>query len=436
MVKQVITPAVTATNIRKVRRRPRRPQQKFNLQSKPFQIVPFMIAPVLPGETMQNLLLQSRVITDPVKNRIIGWHKEYYYFYVPLPALKALDPNGLLQSMMLDPTVDVAALRTDTDVPAMYTYDGGIQYVAGCLNAVTEAFFRDEDELPFDNVIGDYPAAQIDQQTWLNSFKLEQAGEDDPELPGVDEIEELDILPGFETAYAQWELMRDHGMTDLDYDDFIRSYGVEVPEREEIQPDPKGFTVRPELIRFSRSWQYPSNTIDPTDGSATSAVSWSIAERADKLRFFRYPGFLFGVTVTRPKIYLGNQMGAAVGLLQDAYAWLPAVLHGHVYASLKGLTDLPGEDDTTVGIIPGAEEGFWFDCKDLFLYGDQFINYVASAAETHKVALPGLAGSQLGNVKYLTETMVDDLFVGANKLVREDGVTHLNILGKLTDTTP
>jgi hypothetical protein len=420
---------VTAENIKKVRRKPRRPQHQFRLKSKPFEIVPFCIAPVLPGETLQNILLQSRAVTDPIKSRIMGWHKEYYFFYVPLLSLKrtGADSTGLLQSMMLDPTVDVSTLKYGANNAGLYGFKGGMKYTEMCLDVVCDEFFRDEDDTTA-HTIDVYPGAQVDQQRWFNSFKLESAGQDDMELPGVDEIEELDILPGMTAAYAQWEMMRDAGITDLDYDDFIRSYGVDVPKAEEIQPDSHGLTIRPELLRFSRSWQYPSNTIDPADGSAVSAVSWSIAERADKARFFKYPGFIFGVTVTRPKLYMKNQIGSAAGLLDNAYAWLPAVLAGHPYASVKEVLD-----STTDGIFQNLTEDYWFDVKDLFLYGDQYVNDFAGA-DSNWVALP----TATGEVKFVTKTQIDGLFVGDTTAayIKEDGVVHLNILGRVTETTP
>lgn len=419
---------VLAQNQPSSRRISRRPQQKFNLTSRPFQIVPLCIAPVLPGETLQNLLLQSRAVTDPVKNRLVGWHKEYYFFYVPLPSLGQWDANGLLQSMMLDPSVNVGPLKAGANFAPYYTFKTGMDFTYGCLQVVVNEFFRDEDETWATGAIGDYPVAQIDQQQWYNSFKLESATGDDMELPGVDQMEELDILPGFETAYAQWEIMRDSGMVDVDYDDFIRSYGVDVPKSEELFPDTPKVLVRPELIRFARSWTYPANTIDPADGSATSAVSWSIAERADKKRFFKYPGFIFGVTVTRPKIYLGNQKGAAVGYLNNAYAWLPAVLAGYSYAAVQETMD-----STTDGILQNQTEDYWYDVKDLFLYGDQYINFAPDIDNAHALALP----TATGGFKYPSAAMVDGLFVDALKnTIREDGVVHLNILSRMVDTTP
>ena len=66
------------TNQRKMRK----PTVNFNLRTRPWQIQPFCIFPVIPGETLQNALWKSRVVSDPVKSRLIGWHKEYFLFYV------------------------------------------------------------------------------------------------------------------------------------------------------------------------------------------------------------------------------------------------------------------------------------------------------------------------------------------------------------------
>ena len=70
-----------------------------------------------------------------------------------------------------------------------------------------------------------------------------------------------------------------------------------------------------------KSWQYPSSTVDAVSGVPTSAVSWGVSERLDKDRYFKQPGFIFGVSVARPKVYLGNQRGPGVHLMQDGISW-------------------------------------------------------------------------------------------------------------------
>ena len=419
---------VGVTDAKKQPRRARRPQHKWNLKYKPYEIVPTFIAPVLPGETLDSALMQCRAVTDPIQNSLIGWHHEKYVFYVKHRAMSAWDSTGILQSMMLDAAQSTAALQAAANSTPYYTFKGGMDYVLGCLRAVVTEYFRDEGETWNADLGEFYPMAQIDQEQWYNSLKKESALADDSELPGVDELEELDILPGFTTQYAQWELMRDQGMTDLTYEDYLRSYGVTVPKSEDEggTPDER---YRPELLRFFRKFVYPSNVINPADGAAKSAAFWEVAEKLDKKRFFKEPGFIFAVSVVRPKLYLGNQKGAAVGNLNSYLGWLPAVFSGVPYTSVTETLD-----SVTDGIFQNQNEDYWYDLKDLFLYGDQFVNHAMSAAANHGIGLP--VTNTLA-IKYPTDAMVESLFVTAgSEYVREDGVIHLNILGRQWETTP
>lgn len=408
-------------------RKMRSPMHTFNLKAKPYEIVPVLIAPVLPGETLDNAMLQATVVSDPCQNSLIGaWH-EYYFFYVKHRGLSAWDTTGILQSMMLDATTDVSSLKAGANSTPYYTFKTGMDFVAKCHDAVVLEYFRDEGETT--SPTGEfYPLAQIQQESWIHSLKLESAGADDSELPGVDELEELDILPGWTTQYAQWEMMRDQGMTDLTYEDYLRSYGVDIPKSQDEggSPDQRH---RPELLRFIRKWTGPSNVINPADGAAKSAWYWQFAETLNKKRFFKEPGFIYAVCVTRPKIYLGSQKGAAVGLLNDAYSWLPAVLNGCDYTSIKEVLD-----SATDGILQNQAEDYWLDLKDLFLYGDQFLNIAPTAAANHGLAIPTAAMEK----KYLTDALIESLFVTAgSEYIRQDGVVHLNILSRIgNDTTP
>jgi hypothetical protein len=205
----------------------------------------------------------------------------------------------------------------------------------------------------------------------------------------------------------------------MTYEDFLATYGVR-PAKEELH--------KPELIRYLRDWSYPANTIDPTNGTARSAVSWAVAERADKDRFFREPGFIFGVCVVRPKVYLKNARGAAASLLEDAYSWLPAVLANDPWTSLK-------QRPAASGPLLLNTEPYWVDVRDLFLYGDQFVNFdLTTETGANLVAMPTAAMQK----RYPASADADDLFVSAAPLnqVRQDGVVSITIAGTQTDTTP
>ena len=432
---------VQATNVRLQRRKGRRPAHYFNVKHKAFEICPFMIAPVLPGESLTNLLLQARAVTDPIHNPLIGWWLEYFYFYVPFSALMNSDLDRTLSgvlgtdlaSMVLSPSTDLRATygAAANSVP-FYTAKATVNVVPRLLEIVTNFKFRDEGhQESFANMslIENYPGVYYNRESWLHSLKTEAEGADDAELAGVDELEELDILPGFTGAYAEWEIMRDQGMIDVTYEDFLRSYGVNVPKGS-IDPTAAKEEKLPELIRYVRKWQYPSNTVDPTDGSVASAVSWSNVERADKVRFFKEPGYLFGVSVLRPKIYLGSQKGNASALLSNFKTWLPSVLNG------LGYTGVAEElDSATDGILQNQTVDYWWDVADLFTHGDQFVNHAMSAAANHGIALPK---ATLGDEADLVPTaaMANSLFVTAgSEYVRQDGVNHLTILGRISDTT-
>ena len=405
------------------RRTVRRPQHRFQLRHRPWQIQPFLLAPVLPGETMKNLLLQSRVVTDPIKNPLIGWWIEYYIFYVKHRDLYQRDK---LTEMVLNPEADLSTLDSATKVEHYHTNgtDLAINWVDMCLNRVVDEYFRVEGETAATATIGNLPAANINFQAFFESAidnadfvtpadeNLSDAGSEFGAAVHVSEVER---------ALRQYELMRSMQLTDMTYEDFLSTYGV--------KPKPEEAHV-PELLRYIREWSYPTNTVDPANGTPSSAVSWSIAERADKDRFFREPGFIFGVTVARPKVYLKNLTSNASMLLRDAYRWLPAVMADDPATSLIKVTasDPPLDANT---------DAYWVDVKDLFLYGDQFVNFALTETNANIVALPAAALSSAAKL-YASAADADALFtvpLTANQ-VRQDGIVSIAVASTLTDTSP
>lgn len=385
----------------------RRPQHTFHVRHRPFAIQPFCIAPVLPGETLRNLLVQARIVTDPIKNGLIGWWYEQYFFYVKHRDLLIRDD---VTRMVLEPDFALghsAAASTDH-----YHLGGGIDWVDHCLDRVVDEYFRDEGEAVAVATIGSLPAAAVNSNGWWDSAT--KVADIDP----GDATSSPDTQVELDTMRLQWEFMRANQLTKMDYEDFLQTYGVRKSKQE---------LHKPELIRYIRDWTYPSNTVDPTSGVPSSACSWAIAERADKDRFFSEPGFIFGVCVARPKVYLSKVNGAGVGLMTDALTWLPAVMREEVYASLRQLAAANGR-------IVGASADYVVDVRDLLVHGDQFVNFALSATDANLVALPNAA---LTNRKYPSSADVDALFAAAApaNLVRADGVVSLAIHGTQVDHT-
>lgn len=377
-----------------------------------------MIAPVLAGETLSSALFQTRVVSDPIKNPLIGWWKEYFFFYVKH---RDLDARDKLTEMMLDPDWNSASqgLNTVAATPAHYAYANTVNWTALCLKRVVEEYFRNEGEAWDEFMLDGLPVASVNKDKWMNSIvPAAQYDEIDVDIDmnadGSTTVTELNA------AQAMYEMLKSHGLTEMTYEEYLATHGVR-PAAVELH--------RPELLRNVSDWTYPSNTIDPTTGAPSSALSWSIRERIDKDRFFKEPGFILGLSITRPKVYFRNQKGSAVGMLNDALSWLPAVMTDRAETSLKHFADLTGPlgDVTDTG-------GYWVDVRDLFLYGDQFLNYDPAAVTDAN--LVGLPQPNLQK-RYAAAADIDALFkVAANNKIREDGIMSLTIQGHQRDHTP
>lgn len=379
-----------------------------------------MIAPVLPGETMRNLLLQSRVVSNPIANPLIGWWLEHYFFYVNF---RHLDARDTLQAMVLDPDANLSSMNEAAN--AQYSHGWNtVPWTKLCLKRVVEEYFRAPDEAWDAYTINGLPSASINRNSLLDSAVNDAA------FAGKTADEDLVIggdgkftMSELEELYAKYEWQRDNGLIyqDLTYDDWLREQGVSVPEEIDEQDREK-----PELIRYIKSWSYPTNTVDPTSGAASSALSWVIQERADKDRFFREPGFVIGVQVVRPKVYLRNQSGSGVGLMTDAKSWLPYQLEEQALSAFKSQA-------ATSGLLPSNTTAYWIDLRDLLMYGDQFTNWsITATADKNVVALP-TAGLQK---RYPNSVDADNMFkvktAGLGK-IDSDGVVTMMIASRQRD---
>ena len=401
-------------DVNRVARKRRAPVHNHYVEHRPYTIQPFMIAPVLPGETLKSLNLSARVITDPIAvggGNIIPWWCEHYYFYVKA---RQLPIREAFEGMMLEGT-DLSAHTSAAE--AVTYHNEGVNFVQMALRFVVEnGGFRDDGEAWDVGALDGLPlaAAIAHGSNWADSLMVDGTLTDPNQLQVPDNNLEL-------ARYAeQYERMREMNLVDMDFEDWLTTFGVNIPDVADME--------RPELIRRASSWTYPSNTINPEDGTPTGAVSWAVNERAEKDRFFMEPGFIVGVTVVRPKVYMGNQAGNASMMMDSALSWLPRMLADQPHASLREFVG--GAQPGATGPLKDQTGGYWVDLRDLFLYGDQFV--VGASLGGYAPAIPTAAGEK----RFLTSAMVNALFAdaGANK-VRQEGVTRLSILGHPTTAT-
>ena len=409
-------------NLPQVGRKLRSPQHTFNLVTRPFGLYPFMIAPVLAGDTLKSALMQSRVITDPIANRQIGWWNEYYWFYVKL---SDMDDRDVITQALINPGSNMTTIDSETAVAVHNFYAAAgvpyVNWVEKALKRITEEYFRDEGETWNTNTVETgIPMTQFTAPgLWRSVTPASAAALDFKDVTISTATDNAFTLEELQDAYQQYEILKLGGFVTMSYDDYIAAQGVRVPEAEKVE------AYRPELLRFARSWQYPISAIDPTDGSAASAVQWSHAERIDKDRFFREPGFVVGVTVCRPKVYLQHK-GYGAELMSDAYRWLPRILDEDPTSSLVNIAD-----STFAGLNWNDAGGVYVDLKDLLIYGDQFFN-TASGTAPNGVSVNVTTDS----TKYATSTNIDAFFAAAvpdatNARVRQDGICTLNILSRI-----
>lgn len=404
----------------------RRPQHRFNLRFLPYEIQPFLLAPVLPGETFDSVMLQSQTWSDPLKPTLknVGWWLQYNFFYVRHRDLPDAVRTVLAQ-MLIDPAnADLSSITASADNTPLYTFDGGVEWSALCLEHIVSEFFRDEGEdwnvatsaagLPLASIYGRGSSDGVEKLTLDTDYEDRR----------VNLIENNALYANdLSTMMGHWAAMRDAGLTEMDYQDFMKTYGSNVREDEE-SPN----LHRAEDLWAIREFTYPSNTVEGTTGVPAVATGWRVQKSGGKRVFCDEPGFIFGVTYVRPKVYMKNMRGSLAGAMADIKSWLPAMLHdqvdlGHV------------KFDHQTGPMPAGftgDDDYWLDLRDLFLYGDQFVNHDGTNGPF--VNLPAADATR----RYVAQSELRSFFAtsfASTGVFETDGIASLAIKGRQKNTT-
>lgn len=405
----------------------RYPKHTFNVRSVPFHARPFLIAPVLPAETLQSMYLESRVITDPIKNPIIGWKKEYFFFYVKMSDL--LDDT--IKEMFIDPqNASLSAEATAADNIWYQPESGGFNWLKRGMDRIMKHYFWDEGE----DLTRLGAPKYYQYPVYYRDTGIFDSITDKDDMPQGAAISSATDAQDLEALMTAFEHLRAMGLANMSYEDFLRSYGVNIKDPTE---------GKPELLWHLSDWQYPSNTINPETGALTSAVSWVFKQSFCERKFFTEPGFVIGLTVTRPKMYMGGQSGYASAFLQRAWDWMPALLASMPETRLKQFAANTGP------VVTASPDGdaYWLDMCDLFIHGDQFLdkhdvwdsenNELVADSANHHFAAPYVYDGEVAKRQWPDN--VDALFANAGEEpaenIREDGMVSFAIKGKQIDLT-
>ena len=173
-----------------------------------------------------------------------------FFFYVKHRDF--LEPERtVVTNMMLDPATVVTSLRLGATTPWKYGFNGGIDWLGLAMKPIVEHFFRDEGENWNSALLDNVPMAQVfgkGHNNWSDSLTVHAAKRTDREVALPTNLSDL------EDRMAHWMAIRDAGLTDMDYEDFVRTYGGET-RQEETSPE----LHRPELLRYIRQFSYPTN---------------------------------------------------------------------------------------------------------------------------------------------------------------------------------
>lgn len=428
---RVLNPQVIVPQSRQQPRVGRYPQCPFNLIFKPFEIQPFLLHPVLPGESLKAALIQSQTWTDPLiaNSKNTGWTQEMLLFYVPWECLPGWEAgtDGLgkdLRDMMV--SGESQAANQDADGNAWtYCPPGGLDFVLEATKRVVECYFRDEGEAwDVATSAGGVPMAKINgrgrRDVW-DKLTLASAYADRRQALDYDASGTItwdDILLAGEHAGA----IQDGTGPTMDYEDWVRAAGGRVSQG---AVDPERDTYHePELIGDIREFSYATNTVEPTTGVPAVASGWRFAKQVRKA--FRFPtwGWILGLTVCRPKVFYKNQEGLVACMMQTRDAWFPPNLDGRQYEPHLLIDDATGPLKAT---MDAGNVDYWVDLRDLLNYGEQFLNYAPAAASAPVVTLPTAAGLR----HYPTAADAMAVFSDTtNGRIRSDGIVSLNIAGQ------
>ena len=140
------------------------------------------------------------------------------------------------------------------------------------------------------------------------------------------------------------------------------------------------------------------------------------------------------MTLVRPKVYFKNLVSHFTMIMNNAFTWLPPQLAADANASFTKISI--GGPPINYASVP-----HYIDVKDIFVYGDQFLNFDPTSLPTGVISpnFVALPNAGLTNKRYPASTDADALFVtntAGQSGVRQDGVCELSILGRQEDTSP
>lgn len=412
---QIVQPGMPRT------RKKRAPQFPIAGTMKPFGLYPLWATPVLPGETLNSCETKYRLISLPVRHPLTGaWFETWTVF------CSLTDLNTNFAQMFISEDVSPTAYQAGADRPRYFTKSGQIDYIKLAMDAIVKNYFRDEEEPDWDtHLIDGVHMAKRQSWDWAQNLMFKPVNLDATYLPSS--------LPEDGTL-TPLEIMRLSGMSEITYEKYLMQYGV--AQKEAVKE-----ARIPEILRYTRDWTVPTNSIEPTTGRPSSAFSWSSTIKSDKPKRFDEPGFVVTIGCVRPKMFDPTLRSSMIGELWGFGDFFPVYNLSDPAAGLKLL-----DASHKVLNLPVGTDALMYDHRDLLSHGEQFINDWAGPYPLPQISSRTLVdGSEIHELRgqYPTEANINSLFVEHEETTPDDarrrlfyeGIASAEITGHVADTT-
>lgn len=391
---------------------------------KPFGLYPIFAFPILPGETVNHLSLQWRVLSMPIKHPLMGAWCEVWTCYV-----KLTDIDRALTDMFLSDTMSSTAYEATATTETKFRKIGDIDWISRCLNKVHDAYFLDEGETAR-NLAGDLvrkTKVLSKRASWMDNLILKptEAALTDTPFEHREEMSAADMF-----RYMQ--------MTELTYEQYLRQYGAMSVRAGE---------GKPEIWRYAQSWTQPVNTVEPTTGIPSSAWIWSDKMVMEQNKRATEPGFVIVLARIAPKTVRRSPAYSIIGKMWGFMDWFPAY---NLDDPMAGVREIAGGDVSPfLGAIsdpPTADDNvFLYDHRDVLSHGEQFVNRAYDSAEwPYRPNWGGDADLQTGATpqdvrgEYVSDADIDAMFV-SNAAGKDwcyyEGLGRATIAGHVKDET-
>lgn len=412
---QITQPGVMRT------RKKRSPQFPLAGTLMPFGLYPLWATPVLPGETLNMAEMKYRLISMPVKHPLAGAWFETWTVFV---SLTDMDDN--FATMFISEDVSPTPYLAAADQPRYFTKQGQVQYLKLAMDRIVQTYFRDEEE-PLWNTrtIDGVHMAGRPNWDWAQNLMFQPAGMDPALLPSA--------MPEDGTL-TPLEIMKMAGMSEITYEKYLMQYGV--AQKEAVKQ-----ARLPEILRYTRDWTTPTNTIEPSNGRPSSAWAWSGTIKAEKPKRFDEPGFVVTIGCVRPKMFDPTLRGSMIGELWGFADFFPVYNLADPAAGIKGL-----DSSHKVLHLPAGTDPIIYDHRDLLAHGEAFVNNWTGPYDLPSITTRTLAdGTEYPDMrsKYPSVANIQSLFVESDEaqpqssrmLLYYEGIASAEITGHVVDTT-